>query len=110
MDIPAANYKYGMLFGGEPVPASEKARVIEEIGKITPGPLTFTLTTNSEGWAAQCNEIPAIIAGNTNKDPNDIEIQSEIRAAIFAVFDVKLEPQDVTSLYQGFRYLDPVTA
>lgn len=102
METTSTNYKYGMLFGGEPVSASEKARVLEEVAKV--GSLTFGLTFTTEGWTAQCNEIPSIIAGNTNPDPNDIEIQSEIRAAIFATFDVKMEPQDIASPYQGFRY------
>ena len=92
-----------MLFGGEPVSESEKARVMEEIQKV--GSLTFVLTIGEEGWAAQCNEIPAIIASNTNPTPSDIEIKSEIRAAIFATFDVQLETtRGVESPYQEFKY------
>jgi hypothetical protein len=102
METPSKNYKYGMLFGGEPVSESEKARVIEEIEKV--GSLTFSLTINEEGWVAQCNEISSLIAGNTNPSPTDIEITSEIRAAIFSAFDVKVEPASIQSPYQEFKY------
>lgn len=96
------SYKYGALFGGESIAESEKARVMEEISKV--GSLTFTIDRDTEGWSAQCVEIPSIIAGNTNPNPNDIEIQSEIRSAIFATFDVKIE-QSITSPYQpDFKY------
>jgi hypothetical protein len=102
METPSKNYKYGMLFGGEPVSGSEKARVMEEIEKV--GSLTFVLSISEEGWVAQCNEIPSIIAGNTNPNPSDVEITSEIRAAIFVAFDVKIEPAGIESPYQEFRY------
>lgn len=95
-------YKYGLLFGGESVSQSERARVMEEIEKI--GSLTFALSISEEGWVAQCNEVPAIIAGNTNTNPSDIEITSEIRGAIFATFDVQTEPMGVESPYQEFKY------
>ncbi len=103
METSVANYKYALLFGGEPVSASEKTRVIDEVKKL--GSLTFALTMNEEGWAAQCNEMPALIAGNTNPHPTDIEIQSEIRTAIFAAFDVQTnQPGSVESPYQEFKY------
>ncbi len=98
-------YKYGMLFAGEPVPESERLRVMEELSQT--GQLTFELERSVEGWSAQCNEIPAIIAGNTNPNPSDIEIQSELRSAIFAAFNVQVEKPDVTSPYfqqDIFRY------
>ena len=103
METSSMNYKYGMLFGGELVSGSEKARVMEEIEKV--GSLTFALSINEEGWVAQCKEIPSIIAGNTNPNPSDIEITSEIRAAIFSAFDVKTESTGgVESPYQEFKY------
>jgi hypothetical protein len=103
METSSTNYKYGMLFGGEPVPESEKARVMEEVKKV--GSLTFALSISEEGWVAQCNEIPSIIAGNTNPNPSDVEITSEIRIAIFSTFDVKTESTGgVESPYQEFKY------
>jgi len=94
------NYKYASLFGGEAVAESEKARVIEEVRKI--GSLTFVIQKDEEGWSAQCQEMPALIAGNTNSNPTDIEIHSEIRSAIFAAFDVKVE--QVSPYQEGFKY------
>ena len=102
METPSKNYQYGLLFAGEAVSLSEKARVMEEIEKV--GSLTFALSLNDEGWVAQCNEMPALIAGNTNPHPSDIEIKSEIRSAIFSAFDVKTEPVGVESPYQEFKY------
>lgn len=102
METSPKDYKYGMLFGGEPVSESEKARVMEEVEKV--GSLTFALSIGEEGWVAQCNEIQSIIAGNTNPNPSDIEITSEIRAAIFSTFDVKIESTGIESPYQEFKY------
>jgi hypothetical protein len=102
METISKNFKYGMLFGGELVSESEKARVMEEIGKV--GSLTFALNIGEEGWVAQCLEIPSIIAGNTNPNPSDIEITSEIRVAIFSTFDVKIESAGIESPYQEFKY------
>ena len=102
MDTLTTNYQYGLLFGGEPVSESEKARVIEEIKKV--GSLTFSLSLNEEGWVAQCNEMPSFIAGNTNPSPSNIEIKSEIRATIFSAFDVQTEQMRIESPYQEFKY------
>src|SRR3989344_1744655 len=102
MDTLTTNYQYGLLFGGEPVSESEKARVIEEIKKV--GSLTFSLSLNEEGWVAQCNEMPSLIAGNTNPSPSNIEIKSEIRATIFSAFDVQTEQMRIESPYQEFKY------
>ena len=98
-------FKYGLLFGGEPVPESEKARVMEELAPF--GSLSFRIEKSPEGWTAQCKEIPAIVAGNTNPNPNDIEIESQIRAAIFAVLNVQTEQTEIGSPYleaQRFNY------
>lgn len=96
-------YKYGLLFGNEPVSQSEKARVIEEIQKVG-GSLTFKIETSPEGWVGQCNEIPSIITGSTNHDPSDIEIKSEIQSAIFAAFDIKIEDRKIEAPFQEFKY------
>jgi hypothetical protein len=97
------NYTYGMLFGGEPVSESERARVLEEVSKV--GSLTFDIQKTDRGWSAQCKEVPAIIAGNTNPNPNQIEIESALRSAIFAAFDVKVEQASPYFAEQDiFRY------
>ncbi|HVW82460.1 MAG TPA: hypothetical protein VHC68_00730 [Candidatus Paceibacterota bacterium] len=96
-------YKRGILFAGIAVSESEKARVIEELEEV--GPLTFTMHYSEEGWTATCDQIPSIIAGNTNPKPNDIEIQSEIRSAIFAALDVQFQKPEVESPYtNSFAY------
>ena len=82
--------KYASLFGSNPdISLDEKDRVITELQKI--GSLTFTIETDEEGWTARCNEIEGIIAGNTNPNPTDVEIESQIREAIYAAFNVKFE-------------------
>lgn len=96
------NYEYSLLFGNEPVAESEKARVMEEVQKL--GGLSFIVSQGEDGWSAQCSELPALIVGGTNSNPTSPEIEAEIRSAIFAVFDVKIEPRDTPSLNQRFQY------
>ena len=91
------------MFGNLPdISLEEKVRVIQEIEKV--GGLTFTVRKNAEGWVAQCNEIRGIITGNTNPTPTAIEIESQIRDAIFGAFNVKIEKTPVESPF-GFEYL-----
>ncbi len=91
------------MFGSERVSESEKARLYEEMQAL--GGLTFDVTTTEEGWTAQCQEIPAIIAGNTNPTPSTVEIETEIRLAIFAAFDIKPEKAEIESpISEQFSY------
>ena len=96
------NYTYGSLLGNEPVSESVKVRVTEEIQKL--GSLSFQVTKDEDGWAAQCNELPAIIASGTGSNPSNTEIETEIRAAIFAVFDVTLDSHKAPGLTERFQY------
>ncbi|MCX6789909.1 MAG: hypothetical protein NTV60_00065 [Candidatus Kaiserbacteria bacterium] len=96
------NTTLAALFGNNPdISLDERARVLTELQKI--GSLTFNLTTDAEGWVAQCGEVPGILAGGTNPKPTSAEIESQIRESIYAAFDVK-EIRDKTSPY--FTYND----
>jgi len=66
--------------------------------------LTFgKIQKSEEGWFAQCNEIEGIIAGNSNPNPTNAEIESEIRQAIISAFNVKMEETPVESPFK-FEY------
>ncbi len=84
---------YAAVFGNEPdIPFKEKVRVINEVSKL--GGLTFTIEKNAEGWNAECVEVPAIITGNTNPNPSNLEIESLIREAIFSAFNIRFDAAD----------------
>jgi hypothetical protein len=84
------NEKNALLFGNNPdISMDERTRVTNEIEKI--GNLTFAVNKDEEGWTAQCNEVKGIIASNTNPNPSNDEIESQIRDAIFSAFNVQLE-------------------
>lgn len=80
---------------------TEKFRVGQEISKL--GGLSFSVHSDGEGWYAQCNELPGIIAANKNPQPTDAEIEAEIRQAIISGLDVQTSPTPVTSPF-GFSY------
>jgi len=63
---------------------------IKEIGRD--GMLHFTIKTHKKGWTAQCEEIEGIITGNTNPNPSQDEINTNIRNAIFTAFNVQPKP------------------
>jgi len=85
-----AKENYALLFGNNPdISLDERTRVIGEIQKI--GKLTFKINKHEEGWMAQCNEVSGIITGNTNPNPTKVEIESQIRDAIYAAFNVKVD-------------------
>jgi len=60
-----------------------------ELKKI--GSLTFDISTDKDGWTAQCKEVSGIIAGGTDSSPSKDEIESSIRDSIYAAFEVKVE-------------------
>ena len=83
------NAKSAALFGNNPdISLDERVRMVRELEKI--GSLTFKITTNEEGWVAQCQEVSGIIAGGTNPNPTSTEIESQIRDSIYAAFNVKI--------------------
>lgn len=93
------------IFGNNPaVSLDERVRVATEIEKI--GGLTFNLSKDKGGWVAQCEEVSGIIAGSTNPNPSPNEIESEIRSAIFAVFNVRETKPEKKSPYFGIRDLN----
>lgn len=90
------------IFSGPLVSEEERFRVAKEIKKV--GGLTFgKVEKSNKGWVTECVEIPSIIAGNANPNPTNTEIESEIRQAILAAFDVKTEEQNVKSPFK-FEY------
>lgn len=87
------NPVYAMLFGNNPdITLDERARVLSELNKI--GSLTFAITKDAEGWMAQCKEVTGIIAGGTNPNPTNSEIEAQIRDSIFSAFDVKTQAEE----------------
>jgi hypothetical protein len=82
--------KYADVFGNNPnVSLEERNRVISQIQKI--GSLTFSVQRHEDGWVATCLEVEGLIAGNTNPNPSQLEIDSELREAIYSAFNVKFE-------------------
>jgi hypothetical protein len=80
---------YGLLFAGFNVSDDEKLRVGNEISKL--GGLSFShIEKTTDGWYTQCDQLDSIMAGNSNPNPTPIEVESEIRKAIFAAFNVSL--------------------
>ena len=65
---------------------------IKEIGRD--GMLHFIIKSHKKGWTAQCEEIEGIVTGNTNPNPSQDEINTNIRNAIFAAFNV--QPKSIT--------------
>lgn len=91
---------FARLFGNNTdITLDEKVRVIRELEKI--GGLSFKINVDKEGWVATCKEIPGIIAANTNPNPSNEEIESQIRDAVFTAFDVKCDPPVIQSEYQS---------
>ncbi len=89
---------FAALFGNNTsISLDERARVINELNKI--GSLTFKISTNEDGWMANCIEVPGIICGGTNTKPTSTEIESQIRDSIYAAFSVKMKEEDKESPY-----------
>jgi hypothetical protein len=98
------NQKLAPLFGNNSnISIDERARVLVEINKI--GSLTFDITSTRDGWVAQCKEVAGIITGGTNPNPTASEIETQIRDAIYAAFDVK-STADRTSPYFTYNNLN----
>ncbi len=97
------NKKLACLFGNNAdISLDEKVRVINEINKI--GSLTFKIEVDEEGWTAKCKEVKGIIASNTNPKPSDDEIESQIRDAVFAAFNVRFDKKCDVKSPLNFEY------
>jgi hypothetical protein len=97
------NVKFASLFGNNTdIDLEERTRIIRELEKI--GSLTFKISKDDEGWTAQCKEVPAIITGNTNPNPTDTEIESQVRDAIYSAFNVKVQQKTILPEFQKFKY------
>ncbi len=93
------NYKFGHLLGGTSRPEEEAVEnMLKQINEVG-GMLHFSINKESDGWSAQCDELPGIITGGTSVDPKDEEIESNIRAAIHAAFNLssKVRSEEVIS-------------
>ena len=55
------------------------------------GLLHFVITRAEDGWVAKCDEVEGIITGGLNANPDDYEIESQVREAIYTAFDVKVK-------------------
>lgn len=89
--------KQALLFVGHDVSDDEKLRITTEINKI--GGLTFSLYHDDDGWTAQCNEVPGILAAGDNPHPLADEVESGIRSSVLAAFGAK---ERVQSPYFGY--------
>lgn len=97
------NINLASLFGNNlDIGLDERARVAKELKKI--GSLNFDVSKSKDGWMAQCKELPGIITGDTNPNPENDEIESQIRDAIYVAFNVKIQKKTILSDYQKFKY------
>ncbi len=84
-------YLLGKLFGKNQEVKNFRAlqAMKEEVAKVSEdGLLHFTIRTHENGWTAQCNEIEGIMTGGTSEKPSGDEIESNIREAIHAAFNI----------------------
>lgn len=101
MDVKTSkNTVLAALFGNDmAISIEERARVVAELEEI--GALTFSLNKDEDGWVAQCKEVPGIIAGGSSLNPSAEEIETEIRSAIYAAFNVQHKTEEKRSPYFG---------
>ena len=82
------DYKLANLFRKNANPdqlAVEKMmKQIQAVG----GMLHFSITKEADGWSAQCDEIPGIITGGASATPTNEEIETNMREAIHAAFNL----------------------
>jgi hypothetical protein len=93
------NEKKAMFFkGNEAEDFRALERMSKQIGELG-GELHFTIHKTEDGWMAKCNEVEGIITGGVNPCPEDYEIQSQIREAIYTAFDIKtkISPERIKS-------------
>lgn len=64
-------------------------RMVGEIQKV--GGLSFLVSINEGGWAAECEEFPGIITGGTSTNPNDEEVMNSIIESVKTAFHVPIQ-------------------
>ena len=58
---------------------------LKELG----GMLHFSIIKDKDGWMARCSEVDGLITGGGNTNPENFEIESQIRDAIYTAFHIK---------------------
>lgn len=74
------------LFGFNPQSDFRIKNMMIEIRKH--GGLTFDIKKYDEGWIAECSTIKGVIAGNSNPNPTQEEIDTYVKGAIFSAFNI----------------------
>lgn len=96
------NKKFASLFGNNPdIALEERARVIAELQKL--GSLTFLIEVDEDGWIAKCQEIEGLFAADTNPKASSVEIDAQVREAVYNAFHVKFNKIPL-SVPQKFEY------
>lgn len=54
------------------------------------GGFHFSMKVDDEGWFAECQEFPSIVAGSSNKNPTKEEVFHSIIEAIKIAFDIPI--------------------
>lgn len=93
--------RYANVFGYNPdISPVERERVVAQLQKI--GSLTFRVEKHEDGWMASCVEVPGLIAANSNPNPSEFEIESQVREAIYVAFNVKFEKDASPAQFELF--------
>ena len=71
--------------------AESKEEVNNAMGQIKDlgGVLLFNIEKFSDGWSAQCKQVPGIITGGTNPEPTESEMEFQIRDAIHSALNLR---------------------
>lgn len=61
--------------------------MLEQINQAG-GMLNFSISTNEDGWLAECREFPGIITGGGSAAPSEEEVYRQVKDAVFAAFNI----------------------
>ena len=81
--------KIGLLFKGTEAENYEDVERMQTQIDALGGMLHFEIRKDEDGWSAQCKEVAGIIAGGSTPNPDDYEIENQIRDAIYTAFHIK---------------------
>ncbi len=83
-----SKYKNAFLFKDADNIDYQKSEKMRKYVKEKGGMLHFKVEFHKQGWTARCEEFPAIVTGSDDPSPSQTEIESQMREAIFAAFDL----------------------